>query len=111
MLSLHSKSDIQPASAVAFIVCVVRHVEIMLDLHPTTTLSRASPVESASLHDLVELHWHSICMSQAAQGSDLVRGITIVPSYCCASALMTWRSALADGSNAGRAGASKLGVC
>ena len=37
---------------------------------------------SASLHDLVELHWHSICMSQAAQGSDLVRGITIVPSSC-----------------------------
>ena len=65
-----------------FIVCVVRHVEIMLDLHPMPTLSRASPVESASLHDLVELHWHSICMSQAAQGSDLVRGITIVPSSC-----------------------------
>ena len=82
MLSLHSKRDIQPASAVAFIVCVVRHVEIMLDLHPMPTLSRASPVDSASLHDLIELHWHSICMSQAAQGSDLVRGITIVPSSC-----------------------------
>ena len=62
MLPLHSKSDIQPASAVAFIVCVVWHVEIMLDLHPTPTLSRASPVESASLHDLVELHWHSRCI-------------------------------------------------
>ena len=37
MLSLHSKSDMQPASAVASIVCVVRHVEIMLDLHPTPT--------------------------------------------------------------------------
>ena len=70
------------ASAVAFIVCVVRHVEIMLDLHPMPTLSRASPVESASLHDLVELHWHTICMSQAAQSSGLVSGITIVPSSC-----------------------------
>ena len=49
----------------------------MLDLHPTPTWAKASPVKSASLHDLVELHWNSICMSQAAQGSGSVSGITI----------------------------------
>ena len=57
-------------------------LKIMLILHPAPTWCRASPVDSTSFHDLVELHWHSKCIPQAAHGSGSVSGIILVPLYC-----------------------------
>ena len=35
---------------------------IMVVFLPASTWLRAPPVDSKSFQDLVELHWHSICM-------------------------------------------------